>query len=319
MATCETLRNMNLSRMREYMLLNRKVRVADAARDTGMSIPTAAKLIADLVECGEMKEVGCCASTGGRCAMVYEINPDYLSYLLLRCEFDQYRYQLCDYAGELLESGSFEAGENALEQLDHLISEIRLRYPNLRGVCMGISAFVSDNCVQRSLQKSPLLGLDMREHIENMLGVPFFMENDVNTVALACWKQSGLQKGCIVCLYRSGVGLVIDGRIWRGRNGLPGEISMFRPLKNANRWSQESDPSFYNAFTAGVYAVTLDPDRIVIYTPEGEAPCDPLAVHKLLEKQLASEYVPEIRVSDSWNADYWLGLDMQMRAHLGIS
>ena len=45
MATCGAVRDMNLSRMREYMQLHRRVRVADAARETGMSIPTAAKLI----------------------------------------------------------------------------------------------------------------------------------------------------------------------------------------------------------------------------------------------------------------------------------
>lgn len=319
MATCGTIRDMNLSRMREYMLCNRQVRVADAARETEMSIPTAAKLIGDLVECGEMKEVGCCASTGGRCAMVYEINPDYLSYLLLRAEYSHYRYQVRDYAGECLEDGEFEAETCALEHLDSLIAQIRTRRPNLRGACMGISALVSDNRVQRSMQRSPLVGLDMPGHIRQITELPFIMENDVNTAALACWKQSGLQRGCIVCLYKQGVGLVIDGRVWHGRNGLPGEIDMFRPLKNANRWSMDHDPSYYNAFTAGVYAVTLDPDKIVIYTPEGEAPCDPLAIRKLLEMQLAPDFVPEIHVSNAWNEDYWQGLDMQMRARLGIA
>jgi len=319
MATCGTIRDMNLSRMREYMLVNRKVRIADAARDTGMSIPTAAKLIGDLVESGEMKEVGCCASTGGRCAMVYEINPSFLSYLLIRSEHDYYQYQVRDYAGECLESGSFETKAGALEHIDSLVSDIRIRHPNLRGACMGISALVSNNRVQRSIQRSPLVGLDIPEHFAQISDLPFIMENDVNTAALACWKQSGLQHGCIVCLYKQGVGLVIDGRIWHGRSGLPGEIDMFRPLKNTNRWSMENDPSYYNAFTAGVYAVTLDPDKIILYTPEGETPCDPLAIRKLLERQLAPEYVPDIQVSGSWSNDYWQGLDMQMRNHLGIA
>lgn len=318
MATCGTVRDMNLSRMREYMLVYRRVRVADAARDTGMSIPTASKLIADLVESGEMKEVGCCASTGGRCAMVYEINPDYLSYLLLRVEAGHYSFQVRDYTGECLESGSFDAGENAPEQIGSLAAQIRERYPNLRGACMGVSAFVSGSCAQPSGLPSAPTGPDFCGRFEQIAGVPFIMENDVNTVALARWKQCELQSGCIVCLHKQGVGLVIDGKIWRGKNGLPGEINMFRPLKNANLWSAQSDPSFYYAFTAGVYAVTLDPDLIVIYTPEGEAACDQLAVQRLLEMQIAPEYVPAIISSADWNEDYWQGLDMQMRAHLGI-
>ena len=143
MATCEAVRDMNLSRMRAYMLLHRRVRVADAARETGMSNPTAAKLIGDLVESGEMKEVGCCASTGGRCAMVYEIDPGFLSYLLLRGDSGHYSYQVRDYAGDCLESGHFEANAGAPEQIESLATQLKALYPNLRGICMGVNSFAS--------------------------------------------------------------------------------------------------------------------------------------------------------------------------------
>jgi len=319
MATCGTIRDMNLCRMREYMLCNRKIRIADAARETGMSNPTAAKLIGDLVESGEMKEVGCCASTGGRCAMVYEVNPCYLSYLLMQMDGETLRYQVRDYLGDVLASGQFAAEDDFAGQMGTFLTEIKESHPNLRGACMGANAFVSDDCVQRYIKKSPLTHFDMHSLVDKTLGVTFFMENDMNAIALSCWQQLGLQSGCIVCLYKQGVGLVIDGKVWRGKRGLPGEMTLFRPLTAANRWSPQIDPSFYYAFTAGVYAVTLDPDLIIVYTPENEIPCDPLAIKKLLEMQLAPEYVPETRAASTRCHDYWQGLDIEMRASMGIA
>lgn len=308
MATCGTVRDINLSRMREYMLANRKVRIADAARETGMSIPTAAKLIGDLVENGEMKEVGCCASTGGRCAMVYEIDPGYLSYLLLRAEDGAVRYQMRDYAGECLEDGSFAAV--SLQELDAQIDRFKQKYPNLRSAYIGMStASAKDSSCASDLSA---------EHVPADADLPLYAEIDVNIVARARWQRSGLKEGCIVCICKTGVGLVIDGKILRGKKGIPGEMSLFQPLKNADSWSDNADPAFYQAFTAGVYAVALDPDVISIYAPEGDAPCDPQAVTRLLEKQLAPEYMPAIEAADCWSEDYWNGLDMAMRCKMGI-
>ena len=318
MATCGAVRDMNLSRMREYMQLHRRVRVADAARETGMSIPTAAKLISDLVESGEMKEVGCCASTGGRCAMVYEIDPGYLSYLLLRADSGHYSYQVRDYAGDCLESGHFSADVSTPGQIESLAKQLKQNYPNLRGICMGVKTFVS----QEEAQSAPLPEAALRSFVEKHFGVPFIMENDVNAVALACWKQYGLDRGCIICLHRKNVGLVIDGKIWRGKNGSNeknGQYRTLRPLKNIQNLPVSDDPTHYNAFAVGVYAVTLDPDLVVIYTPDDEPPCDPLAIRTLLEKRFTPEYVPDIVASKKWNDDYWQGLDMEMRAQLGIS
>lgn len=323
MATCGTVRDMNLSRMREYMLEHRKVRIADAARETGMSIPTAAKLIGDLVENGEMITVGCCASTGGRCASLFEINHSYLSYLLLRVDGDKIRYQLKDYAGDCLESGCVDIGANAVCALDDLVLEAKARHENLKGIFLGAEAHVTKGCIGMECSTPGLAGLNVREHFETLTGLCVNAENETNLVAHGCWRRLEMAQGCIVCLHMTSqrqfsAGLVINGRSWEGRKGLSGEVHLMQALRIAQEKYQEMDVPSYFAFMAGMYAVTLDPDRIIVYQPPNIAAIDCDELRELCRKGLMDEYIPQIDVSDEWDRDYWTGLCMQMRKMLGI-
>ena len=49
----------------------------DLARLTHLSFPTVSRIVDEMVERGEAQEIGTAASTGGRCAMQYRLNPQY--------------------------------------------------------------------------------------------------------------------------------------------------------------------------------------------------------------------------------------------------
>lgn len=56
----------------------------DLARLTHLSFPTVSRIVDEMVERGEAQEIGTAASTGGRCAMQYRLNPQYRLVLCLR-------------------------------------------------------------------------------------------------------------------------------------------------------------------------------------------------------------------------------------------
>ena len=58
----------------------------DLARLTHLSFPTVSRIVDEMVERGEAQEIGTAASTGGRCAMQYRLNPQYRLFLCLRLE-----------------------------------------------------------------------------------------------------------------------------------------------------------------------------------------------------------------------------------------
>lgn len=63
-------------------------------------------------------------------------------------------------------------------------------------------------------------------------GVPAYLENDANACALAEWRH-GAGRGVNTLIYLTfgtgfGAGLILDGRLYRGRDGMAGEIGHVR-------------------------------------------------------------------------------------------
>ena len=87
MADTGKLKRENTALLRQAMQ-NGSAGKNDLARLTHLSFPTVSRIVDEMVECGEAQEIGTAASTGGRCAMHYRLNPQYRLFLCLRLEQD---------------------------------------------------------------------------------------------------------------------------------------------------------------------------------------------------------------------------------------
>jgi glucokinase len=86
------------------------------------------------------------------------------------------------------------------------------------------------------------------EMLKDKFGLPAFIENDANACALAEWYY-GAGRGCKSMIFLTfgtglGAGLILDGRLYRGANGLAGEAGHIRmteggPLGYGKRGSFE--------------------------------------------------------------------------------
>ena len=86
MADAGRLKQVNMTLIREAMRGGGEHSKNELARRTGLSFPTVSRIVDDLVEAGEAKETGTAASTGGRCAKQYALDPAYRLFLCLRLE-----------------------------------------------------------------------------------------------------------------------------------------------------------------------------------------------------------------------------------------
>jgi len=71
-------------------------------------------------------------------------------------------------------------------------------------------------------------GFPVRHYLEDRFSIPIYMDNDANAAALAEWKF-GAGRGCSDLIYLTmstgiGGGLILDGRLYRGRNFNAGEV-----------------------------------------------------------------------------------------------
>jgi glucokinase len=100
----------------------------------------------------------------------------------------------------------------------------------LRGIGVGVPGLIDSE--SGLLLESPNLpgwnDYDVKGEIERRLGTTVILENDANVAALGeLWLGAGRGSESL-CMYTLGTGvgggLVLEGRIWRGWNGMAGEL-----------------------------------------------------------------------------------------------
>lgn len=127
--------------------------------------------------------------------------------------------------------GPGTAVDALLEIVRHLVAEANRRRLDLAGVGVGIPGVVDP----RTGVMPPFPnhvpefgGVPLAERIQAKTGLPVFIDNDVNALALAEW-MFGLGRGAsslVVLAIGTGIGggIIVDGNLMRGHRGYGGEL-----------------------------------------------------------------------------------------------
>jgi glucokinase len=123
----------------------------------------------------------------------------------------------------------------ALDDLVRVIDEILAHAAGHRievdGIGIGLPGIIDTEAgaMRKGIEQMPeLAGLPLTEQIQQRGGVPVFLDNDVNAQALAEWMWGRGRGSALMVLLAMGSGLgggvILDGRLLRGRNGHAGEF-----------------------------------------------------------------------------------------------
>jgi glucokinase len=143
-------------------------------------------------------------------------------------------------AGDVLTSAQVPTGldsrgsvQTILGMVSELAAEARARGLAVEAVGIGMPGLVD---VERGVHRASaggaflaeLHGVPLAELASARTGVPAFMDNDVNALALGEW-MFGVARGATSCVVLAigsavGAGIILDGRLVRGRNGFAGEL-----------------------------------------------------------------------------------------------
>jgi glucokinase len=117
-----------------------------------------------------------------------------------------------------------------VDQIESLIKRQDIRKKDIRGIGVGLPGLVDAlHGVVRFLPNIPgWKNVPLKKELEKKLGIPVFLENDVNLITLGEWKY-GAGKGVenLVCMTLGtgvGSGLILDGHIYRGPGFAAGEL-----------------------------------------------------------------------------------------------
>lgn len=233
-------RRLNRQRLLEAIRRLGPISRADLAKRTHLSPPTVSALIEELVgEAGLLREIGVGASSGGRPPIMLEFNADYGCLAGVDLGSRTVRFALADLQGRVL---ARDEQRTRTESADATIDQVLLGIDGLfrkagrdasKLFAVGISApGTTDVTTGRVIGARNLPGwtnVPLRDLVQARFNVPVQVDNDANMAALGeRWQgvARAVNDFVFVALGEGvGAGIVIGGRVHRGRHWYAGEIS----------------------------------------------------------------------------------------------
>lgn len=230
----ELNRSLILNNIRQREPISR----ADLVVLTGLGLPTVLRNVNALLEEGYIQEIGKGATASGRKPIMLTINPTAAHIVGIRIG-RQLGIILTDFKGSIvdehLEVANYEGGPEAIASRSYeIVSEIlernRLEYKDVAGI--GVATPGMDYKTGDSEQKKPLAGWESAD-----AGVCFFKKFEGNLVVAEfvtiCgaigeqWFGKTAQSKDSVYIYVDtgvGAGVIVDGKVFRGKDGFAGHI-----------------------------------------------------------------------------------------------
>jgi Transcriptional regulator/sugar kinase len=212
------------------------------------SLPMVTAIVNDLIEEGYVSESGLAPSTGGRRASTFLLNPEKQRFIVA-VAMDQLVtqmviYDLLNREHEPIQVLPLKLYEDA-KALNKLISFIKnnisstgIANKDLLGVGIGMPGFINSKKGVNHSFFNLNDGNTLADFISKELNLPVFIDNDSSLIAQAELKF-GVGKGhkdVMVVNFGWGVGLgmIINGKLFKGHNGYAGEFSHI-PLSKTNK------------------------------------------------------------------------------------
>ncbi|MDE0769019.1 MAG: ROK family protein [Opitutaceae bacterium] len=135
--------------------------------------------------------------------------------------------------------------------------------PEAIGVSVGGMYDVHSGCMRHAPHLPLWDGFPIVSSLSEALDAPVFGENDANACALAEWRF-GAGRGCDDLIFLTfgtglGAGLILDGKLHRGKTGLAGEVGAIRVSETGP--PVRGKPGCLEGFASGAGIAMLAKDR----------------------------------------------------------
>lgn len=262
--TPSLLRAINERSLLEYLRTHGPTSRAQLARATGLSKPTVSQALASLEQAQLVKAVGQSASSkGGRIAILYEPNPEAGYVIGIDVGRGWVRAAVANLAGHIIARA---AEQNHAQNASNLVAIIsRLAHDLVTNADLSwsqvVHAVIGTPGVLDAQSKRVLFSGNLPEwgkqglltELQAAIHVNLSVENDANLAALGersfGWGTEASTFVSITIGTGVGMGIVINGALYRGAHGAAGEIG-FLPfgLNEANEQSTILSENYLGMF-----------------------------------------------------------------------
>ena len=219
-----------------YLIYNENSTITDLAKDMDLSIPTVTKIIDEMHEQGYIDEYGKLETNGGRHPILYGLNTDSGYFVGVDVTWNSINIGIINFKGEVLklQMGIPFERRDTLECIDELCNHIE---HFIAGLTIDEKKILHIN-VTLCGRVNPELGYIhsffnfgerlLAEILTERLKIETSIDNDSRTM-LYGENIKGVVKGVKNVLFINigwglGMGIMIDGKLYKGKSGFSGEI-----------------------------------------------------------------------------------------------
>jgi predicted NBD/HSP70 family sugar kinase len=211
---------------------------SDLSERSGLAVSSVLNILGSLRRHDLIREVGLGPSTGGRPPTLFELNPNARYAAGANIHPTGVDALLLDLAGDIvtrtdipLQGGMGVEGvaRTVGEAIEQVLLLAHVDPGRILGTGVGLPWPVREGQVVEAIDAPEWIGVDFASLLERRLGIPVLLDSSANLCALAEYRHGAGHKdhGSLLYMYADHTiahGLVIDGTVYRGADGLTGDI-----------------------------------------------------------------------------------------------
>ncbi len=227
-----------------HYIYNGSSTLTDLSKEMDLSVPTITKLIGEMCDDGYINDYGKLETSGGRHPSLYGLNPESGYFIGVDIKHFSINMGLINFKGEMVELKmdipyQFENSKEGMEKLCILIQDFinssEVDIEKILNINVNVSGRVNPESgfsfSQFNFEERPLADV-----LSEKIGYPVTIDNDTRAMTYGEYMQ-GCVKGerdiiFVNISWGLGIGIIIDGKIYKGKSGFSGEFGHVSTFDN---------------------------------------------------------------------------------------
>lgn len=295
---------------------------ASIANLTKLSVATCGTILNELLQTGEIIDLGPDESSGGRPASRYQFNADYANVLclIIRTEggIHSITHTYANLNGEMADEQTHILDEINVTVVVELIAELIEQHHNVQAIGIGIPGVAHNGvigiCDVPELANQPL-GLRLKEQYED---IEVVIGNDMNLTVYGLYnvQQFVEEKNFAVVTFPEnhfpGAGFIIDGRPLTGNTQFGGEVSFlpFGVSREEQLCMLKTKGGLQELVVQTLVSIIaiINPAAIVVTGDTMDPAMREGLIQGCLNHHIPQEHMPELTICRDTRREYVTGL-----------
>ncbi|MTI60299.1 MAG: ROK family protein [Firmicutes bacterium] len=314
------MKEMNKNLVRQKLLEQKTATKQELTKMTDLSAMTVGSIIEELLQNGEVYEGEMIPSNGGRPAVEYCYNGSFshaaIIYGYQKMNKNYISLRVINMLSECVYSEEEYLEIVTISHFDKLLQRAFEVIDNIGIIGFGLPGEEEEGTV--TINDYPdLIGRKFIDHFQEHYEIPVIFENDANAAIFGYHQRitkhqavNGTVAGLYFPrLYVPGMGLIINGKIYKGRQNFAGE---FTQLPIDIKWEDlnyENKDLLYSILSCllSIICCMIAPETIVLYG-DFFSQQDRNNIKKETERLLEGNFMVNLEISTAFEDDYEYGL-----------